>query len=45
MKMKRVLLGIMAAALAVAPVFAQDAEKPKKKMKNDQTGKQKKESI
>jgi len=32
MKMKRVLLGIMAAALAVAPVFAQDAEKPKKKM-------------
>ena len=30
--MKRVLLGIMAAALAVAPVFAQDAEKPKKKM-------------
>ena len=32
MKMKRVLLGIMVAALAVAPVFAQDAEKPKKKM-------------
>lgn len=32
MKMKRVLMGIMAAALAVAPVFAQDAEKPKKKM-------------
>lgn len=32
MKMKRVLLGIMAAALAAAPVFAQDAEKPKKKM-------------
>lgn len=32
MKMKRVLLGMMAAALAVAPVFAQDAEKPKKKM-------------
>ncbi|MBR3922275.1 MAG: hypothetical protein IKJ45_04125 [Kiritimatiellae bacterium] len=30
--MKRVLMGIMAAALAVAPVFAQDAEKPKKKM-------------
>ncbi|MBQ3099204.1 MAG: hypothetical protein IJC66_13705, partial [Kiritimatiellae bacterium] len=30
--MKRVLLGIMAAALAVAPAFAQDAEKPKKKM-------------
>ena len=32
MKMKRVLMGIMAAALAVAPAFAQDAEKPKKKM-------------
>ena len=32
MKMKRVLLGIMAVALAAAPVFAQDAEKPKKKM-------------
>ena len=30
--MKRVLLGIMAVALAAAPVFAQDAEKPKKKM-------------
>ena len=29
MKMKRVLMGIMAAALAVAPAFAQDAEKPK----------------
>ena len=32
MNMKRVLLGIMAAALAVAPAFAQDAEKPKRKM-------------
>lgn len=34
MKMKKVLLGLMAAALAVAPAFAQesDAEKPKKKM-------------
>jgi hypothetical protein len=32
MKMKRVWFGIMAAALAVAPVFAQDADKPKKKM-------------
>jgi hypothetical protein len=32
MKMKRVLMGIMAAALAVAPAFAQDAEKPEKKM-------------
>ena len=33
MMMKRVLLGILAAALAIAPAFAQDAEeKPKKKM-------------
>ena len=32
MIMKKVLLGIMAAVLAVAPVFAQDSEKPKKKM-------------
>ena len=33
MKMKRVLLGVLAAALAIAPAFAQDAEeKPKKKM-------------
>lgn len=30
--MKRILSGIMAAALAVAPAFAQDAEKPKRKM-------------
>lgn len=34
MKMKRVLLGLMAAALAITPAFAQesDAEKPKRKM-------------
>ena len=34
MKMKRVLFGLMAAVLAAAPVFAQEAEaeKPKKKM-------------
>lgn len=32
MNMKRVLLGMMAAVLAVAPAFAQDEEKPKKKM-------------
>jgi hypothetical protein len=32
MKMKKIIFGLMAAALAVAPAFAQDAEKPKKKM-------------
>ena len=34
MKMKKILFGLMAAAIAVAPAFAQeaDAEKPKKKM-------------
>jgi type III secretion system FlhB-like substrate exporter len=33
MKMKRILTGILLAAVAIAPVFAQDtAEKPKKKM-------------
>ena len=30
--MKRILLGIMAVAMAAAPVFAQDEEKPKRKM-------------
>ena len=30
--MKKVLLGIVAAVLAAAPAFAQDAEKPKRKM-------------
>ena len=30
--MKKVLLGIMAVVLSVAPAFAQDSEKPKKKM-------------
>ena len=32
MIMKKVLLGIMAVVLSVAPAFAQDSEKPKKKM-------------
>jgi hypothetical protein len=33
MMMKRVLLGVLAAALVIVPAFAQDAEqKPKKKM-------------
>ena len=32
MMMKKILFGLMTVALAVAPAFAQDAEKPKRKM-------------
>lgn len=32
MMMKKILFGLMAATLAVGPAFAQDAERPKKKM-------------
>jgi len=32
MMMRKILFGLMAAAMVVAPAFAQDAERPKKKM-------------
>ena len=32
--MKRIWIGLIAAAMAVAPAFAEDAEKPKKKSRN-----------